>query len=916
MSDDSLFRRVFRLPSSKRRLADEVNDEMRFHMEERVKLLVAEGMPREQAEAEARRRFGDYGRWEQETRTIDETTLTTANRMEFFETLRREVAHAARVLARTPAFSLLTLVTLALGIAATTAIYTVIEGVLLRPLPYANPGQLVSVMHPTTAPGSGERKWGLSSVSYFHFKEHSRTLADIGAYRTGSLTVSDPGTDAVEVRTAQVTASLLTTLRARAVLGHLFDATDYLPTTRWTKVVLSYEFWRSHYGADSSVIGKKIQTAASAYEIIGVTQPGFTLPKPGSFASTADLARFGVDIWMTLNLDPATRQNNHAFSGVARLAPGRTVDDAQRELASMTSQFSTLFPDVYSAGFMKSYNFRVSATPLLDEVLGPTVARTLWILFAAVGLVLAIACANVANLFLVRMEARRRESAIRGALGADGRHMAVHYLSESLMLTVTAGVAGIVLARVGIAAILAVAPRNLPRLAGVELHWTSVAFAALLAIGTGVLFGLLPLVRSRVDVQTLREGGRGLTASPRRKLARDGLVVAQVALALILLVGAGLMIRSFMHLRTVRAGLDPSGVLTVSISLPYRTYRTMSEANVFHREFSQRVAALPGVIAVGGSGALPLRDYGTGCTVVYRENLPYASGEPTPCVFTVTTIPGFFKAMGISVRGRVPEWTDVEGRTQAVVVTEALAKRLWPGEDVIGKGIASNGMNSVNWYRIVGVVPELRANGLDQPASEVLFMAASPLFPQQENWGMMNEQEYVVRTARGNPMDIAPSMRAILKEMNPSIPFTSPVTMQTIVDRSMARTSFIMLVLGLSAAMALVLSAVGIYGVISYLVAQRRSEIGVRIALGASVRGVLGLVMGQSVRLALIGVVIGLVGAVAGTRLLGSLLFGVSPTDPVVLTFVPIVLVTLAAVSSFAPARRAAGVDPVEALRG
>jgi putative ABC transport system permease protein len=912
---DSFFRRVFRLPTSKRRLDNDVNEELRFHIEERIAVLVAQGMPRDQAEAEARRRFGDYGRYAQETRSIDETTQTQAARMEWVDAIQREVSHAVRVLLRAPAFSFMTFATLALGIAATTAIYTVLEGVLLRPLPYIRPNELVSVMHPTTAPGSGERKWGLSTVGYFHFKEHARTLADIGVYRTGSMTIADPGTDAIEVRSAQATASLFSTLGGHAVLGHMFDPDDYLPTTRWTKVVLSNEFWRSHFGADSGIIGKQIQTASAAYTVIGVLQPGFTLPKPGSFSSTADLSSFGVDVWLTLNLNPATRQNNHAFSGIARLAPGRTADDAQRELASMTAQFSTLWPDVYSERFMQSYNFRVSATPLLDEVLGPTVARALWILFAAVGLVLAIACANVANLFLVRMEARRRESAIRGALGADGRHMAVHYLSESLMLTLSAGVAGVLLARMSIAAILAVAPRNLPRLAGVELHWTSVVFAGVLSIAAGVLFGVLPLVRSRVDVETLREGGRGLTSSPRRKLARDGLVVAQVALALVLLVGAGLMIRSFIHLRTVRSGLDPAGVVAVSISLPYRTYSSMTTANAFHQQFAQRIAALPGVTAVGGSGAIPLRDYGNGCTVVFRENLPYASGEPTPCVSTVPTIPGFFKALGINVRGRAPEWSDVEGKTQAAVVTEALAKRLWPGEDPIGKGIASNGANSKDWYRIVGVVPELRAQGLDQPQSEVLFMAPTPLYPQQETWGTMNQQEFVVKVARGNPMDIVPAIRAILKEMNPSIPFPAPVTMQAIVERSMARTSFIMLLLALSASMALMLSAVGIYGVISYLVAQRRTEIGVRIALGAPVQQVLGLVIGQSVRLALIGVAIGLVGAIIGTRLLQSLLFDVSPTDPLVLTFVPVVLVVLAAAASFAPARRAAAVDPVEALK-
>ena len=911
---DSFFRRVFRLPPTSDRLKSDVDAELAFHIEERVREFERQGMTRSAAESEARRRFGDYGRYADETRHIDETTLTHANRIEWAEAIRREVSHAYRVLVRTPAFTAMTLATLALGIAATTAIYTVLEGVLLRPLPYSHPGELVSLMHPTSSPGTGESKWGLSSVGYFHFRANARTLADIGVYRTGSTTVTDPGRDAVEVRSAQVSTSLFTVLGAKAAIGRLLTVDEDQPNAPLTSVVLSYEFWQSRYAGDSSIVGKSIEISNGPRTVVGVAQKGLTLPKPGAFASSADLSGFGVDLWFPLRLNPATRANNHAFAGIARLAPGRSFADAQAELSAIVKQFSTLFPDVYSPRFMESYNFRVSATPLLDDVLGPTVAKALWILFGAVGIVLIVACANVANLFLVRMEARRRESAIRGALGADRRHMAIHYLSESLMLTLAAGVIGVILARIGVVAILAVAPKNLPRLNGVELHWTSIAFAFALSAGAGVVLGLLPLTRNTVDIDTLREGSRGLTASRRRKAARDGLVIAQVAMALMLLVGAGLMVRSFIQLRAVRPGLDPAGVVTLNVTLPYKTYDSMSKAAQFYREFGRRLEAFPGVVAVGGSGGLPLRDYGIGCTVVFRENRPYENGEPTPCVPTLPTTPGFFKALGIQVRGRVPDWSDVDGMTQAVVVTDALAKRLWPGEDAIGKGIGSNGTNAKWWYRIVGVIPELRGHGLDRPPTEALYLAATPLFPEQGQWGMINQLDIVVKV-NGDPLSIVQPMRAILRDMDASIPFHTPTTMQSIVERSMARTSFIMTLLGVSAAMALLLSAVGIYGVISYLVAQRRSEIGVRIALGAPVRQVLGLILGQSVRLALIGVVIGLVGALAGTRLLRSLLFDVSPTDPLVLTMVPVVLVVLAAAASFAPARRAAGTDPVEALK-
>ncbi|MEX2177090.1 MAG: ABC transporter permease [Gemmatimonadaceae bacterium] len=916
MRREPFLRRVFRLPASSARLERSVDDELRFHLDERVREFMARGMTRDEAEAEARKRFGDYDSYSRHTRDVDAQTMTIRNRIELVDTLRREVPRAARLLARAPGFAAIAILTLALGIGATTAIYSVVKGVLLNPLPYPNPEALVSVMHPTSAPGSGERQWGLASVGYFHFREHASTLEALGVYRSGMLSVAEPGQPAQQVRMAQVTASLFDVFQARPHLGRLVTAEDDLPGLALRTVVLSYEFWRHYYGEDPDIVGRTIQTSAFPLEIIGVTQPGLTLPRPGAFASSADLTTFGVDLWVPLNLDPATRQNNHAFAGVGRLAPGATADAAQRELSTMTGQFSALFPDVYSQRFMESYNFRAGVTPLHDEVLGPTIGRALWILFGAVALVLVIAAANVANLFLVRMEARRRDAAVRAALGADRRHMAVHYLSESLMLTLAAGALGVVLARVGLAAMLAIAPRNVPRLVGVELDGSSLLFALALAVVAGISLGVMPLPRATsVDVDTLRDGARGLGASRRQRMARHALVVAQVALAMMLLVASGLMIRSFMHLRDVQPGLDASGVLTLGVSLPYRSYETMEQAAAFHREFGERVGALPGVVAIGASGALPLRDYGTGCSVVFRENRPYASGEPTPCVHTVPATPGFFDALGITVRGRAPDWGDVSTKTQAVVVTEVLARRLWPGEDAIGKGIGTNGPDSPWWYRVVGVVPELRAGGLDQPPTEAVFLAASPLYPAQNRWGMLNGLVVAVKVARGQPDDLIGPIRRVLTEMDAQIPMVNPVTMETVVDRSIARTSFVMALLSIAAAIALLLSAVGLYGVISYLVAQRRAEIGVRIALGASVSRVLRMVMGESARLALLGVALGLLGAFLGTRLLQALLFGVSPTDSLVLTVVPIVLLAITALASFLPARRAARLDPAEALR-
>jgi putative ABC transport system permease protein len=907
-------RRVFRL-FTRSRVAGEVDEELAFHLEGRIRELEAAGMSRADAEREARKRFGDYAAYRAETKRIDETSFAHAARIEWREAIARELRHAARVLLRTPAFTAIAFTTLAIGIGATTAIYSVLEGVVLRPLPYPEPDRVVSLLHPTTVPGTGEGKWGLASVGYFHFRDNARSLAKVGAYGTSSYTVSDPGRDAIEARVGRITASVFDIIGARPSAGRLFTADDDVPGAP-AVAVLSYEFWRRQYGEDARVVGQTMQTLAGPMQIIGVAQPGLTLPKPGPFASSANLAGFGVDFWVPLKLNPATRQNNHQYAGIARLAPGVTLEAAQRELTDLTRRFPEIYPDVYSPVFMQRYNFRVAVTRMHDEVVGPTVTRSLWLLFAAVALVLAIACANVANLFVVRMEARRRESAIRSALGGGRLHMAIHFLAESLLLTLAAGIAGILLARVGLVAILLAAPRSIPRLTGVEIGWSSAAVALALATVAGILLGLLPLARSGVDIDTLRESSRGLTPSRAQRLLRDALVVGQVALALMLLAGAGLMIRSFMQLRDVRPGIDPKGVMTTSISLPYRgSYDTMDKALAFYRAFGERIGAIPGVVAVGGSQAVPLRDYGTGCSVVFPEGVTLGPGEEPPCVHTVPAIPGFFRTLGITVRGRAPEWSDVDGMTQAVVVTQALADRLWAGEDAIGKGLNTYGGDKTNYYRVVGVVPELRAGGLDQPPTEALFMAPTPLFPAQAKWGNLNQMELVVKVAKGDPLAIVPQIRAILREMNPSVPLVDPVSMTTIVERSMARTSFVMLLLAIAAAMALILSAVGIYGVISYLVALRRQEIGVRIALGSSSSRVVAMVMQQSLALTGVGLALGMTGAFAAGRVMQSLLFNVKPADPVVLTVVPIVLLGIACVASFAPARRAVRVSPVEALR-
>ncbi len=906
-------RRAFQLPFSRNRIRKAVVEELQFHIEGRVEQFVASGIPREEAEAEARRRFGDFDGYQREARNIDERHMRQRNRLRFFDALKRETHHAARSLLRAPSFALIALVTLAVGIGATTAIYTILEAVVLRPLPYSGAEQLVSVLHPTTVPGTGDSKWGLSAAGYFYFKNENRTLADMGAFMTGYSTVSGEG-DAERVRSASVTNSVLSVLRAQPALGRLIVAGDDKPGAP-PVVMLGYEFWKRRYGGDPGAIGKVLETSSGPAQVIGVTAKGFNLPKPGPFASGNDLGGFQVDLWLPLQLDPAARaENSHSFFGVGRLKAGLRAAEAQQDMEVLARRLTELFPSAYTQGFIDDYRFRIEVQPLRDEVLGERITRTLWILFGAVGLLLLIACANVANLFLVRMEARRRESAIRHALGAARAHLAVYHLAESLLLTLVAGAAGLALAAVFLRVLLVVAPAELPRLSEVGLGWTAVSFAVALSVVAGVIFGLLPVFRVAADLSSLRDGSRGLTPSARRRAARSGLVVAQVALALMLLTAAGLLVRSFAHLRAVHPGLDPTGVLAFTIAIPSLTYSTMEEAASFHRAFQARLMALPGVQHAGAATGLPLRDFGTGCSIVFREGLPYKPDESAVCVATPKVTPGFFDALGIRVDGRKPEWRDLDTGTGVVVVTKALADRLWPGKDPVGQGINSNGGDKSGYYRVVGVIPELRANTLDKPPTEAVFYPAVAV-PKSWIWGPLNGATYVVRTSSADPAALTPAIRRTLSALDPRVPLANVTTMQAVLDRSMARTSFIMLLLGIAAGIALLLSAVGLYGVISYVVSQRRHEIGLRMALGAMISDVARLVVVQTVKLAVIGVLLGLAGSIAGMRMLRSLLFGVSPTDPLVFALVPMMLIATAALASLAPARRAARVDPVEALR-
>lgn len=905
-------KRDFSLPPSRARIDAELRDEFAFHVEERRAELIAGGMSPAEAEAEVARRFGDIEHYRRTTRRIDEDTLRQSARAEFLGALWRETRHSVRVLRRQRAFSLVAFATLALGIGATTAMFAVLDAVLLRPLPYPEADRLVAVAHPATVPGSGERIWGISPGGYIHFARDSRTLEAFAIYRTFSTTVTSGG-DAELARVADATHTIFDVLGARAEHGRLLGADDDLPG-KPRLVVLSHEYHQRRFGGDPGVIGSQLVTSYGSYEIIGVTTPGVTLPTPGPFADGSDLAGFGVDLWLPQRINPAGPfWNTHPNVGVGRLKPGVTADAAQAEFATLLARFPDQMPNAYTTKFLSTYNFRVRVAPLREAVLGPKVPRALWMLFGSVLLVLVIAAANVGNLFLVRMEGRRREVAVRAALGADRVHLAAHHLSESLLLCGAAGLAAVAVAWGTLRGLLAVAPTDVPRLSTVALTPQAALVALGIAVGLGIVLGLVPLLRRGLDLGSLRDGGRGMTGSLRQRATRGALVVGQVALTVMLLAATGLMWRSFSALREVEPGFSTAQRLTFDVSLPFTAYDTREKALVVYRDLLDRLRALPGVRAAS-AGPIPLRDFGTGCTSVFIERGSADASGQVPCVPTPVALPGWFEALDVRVEGSLPVWRDLDAGAQPAVVTRALADRLWPGEDPIGKGIGSNGSDSHVWYRVVGVVPELRAESLDLPPTEAVFYPATGLIPNQRS-DAINDLSLVVQVERGDPLAIVPAVREIVRAIDPSIPVVGPQTLEAVAARSTARTTFTLALLGFAGVLGLVLSAVGLYGVVSYLVQQRRGELGVRLALGATSRGVLRLVLGQSLVLGLVGVLLGLGGALVTNRALQAMLFDVRAGDPVVLVGVALLLLATVTLASWAPARRASRIEPVEAMR-
>jgi putative ABC transport system permease protein len=811
--------------------------------------------------------------------------------------LGNDLRFAVRGLLRRPGFTGIAVVTLALGIGATTAVFTLLDGVLLSPLPFQQSEQLLSLQH---LGRDGQDELPISPGLYLLYRDQARTLATVAMHgpAVGNLVVDG---EPERITGRVVTPSFFTVLGVDAARGRTFAEEEGQPGGQQV-VILSDALWRTRYGADPAIIGRTIDLNGQSREVVGVMPPRFGFPDQE--------ARF----WLPMVVDEANAPVAAFFAaGIARVQAGQTVETVRTELEGMMQRLTELLPGDGGAQFLMNVSIRTRITPLKAALVGE-LSSTLWILFATVGIVLVIACANVANLLLVRAEGRQRELALRVALGAGRMQVLRSFMGESLVLAVSGGALGLLIASAAVRLTSSLIPTDLPRMAEIGIDARVLGFATVVTLGCAIFFGFFPLLRYGVKdlAGQLREGARGATGGRERHRLRNGLVVSQVALALVLLIGSALMLRSFLALRAVDPGFDPDGALTARVTVPVAEIQEWQAAEQFFRQLQQRLEGLPGVTAVGYVGSVPLGGSGMTYTGIQLEDHPREPGELPVFASWTPTSAGYFDAMGMRVvEGRGFESNDGGNAFRAAVVGQSFARTWWPEGSAVGRRLRLGGQNE-EWYEIVGVVADVRQNSLEQVAEESVYFPLVTSAGEQVN--VARTLDVVVRTS-GDPLALVPALRSEIRDLNPRIPVANPRTMSAVFESATARTSFTMTMLGAASGIALLLGLVGIYGVISYVVSQRTREIGVRMALGASGSTVRGMVVRQGLLLSGLGVGVGLTAAALLSRVMGSLLYGVSPTDPLTHVAVASALIGVALAASLIPAIRAASVDPSRALR-
>jgi predicted permease len=811
----------------------------------------------------------------------------------------RNLRYAARVLLKQPLFTTVAVVTLALGLGATTAIFSVVYGVLLKPLPFDQPDRLVALYHlmPGFAPGS---RGPQSAATYFTYRDNAQVFEDIGLWRVEPVSIARSEGADTEMA-LRVTDGVLPLLRVRPFVGDLFRTEDDLPGAP-NRVVLTHGYWQRAFGAAREVVGTSLSINGQPHEIAGV------LPASFRFLDTK------AQVVLPFRLNRAQTMTSGGFGprGVARLEPGVTIQQANDDIARMIPLIPELFPlpAAFTREMWAGVGLAPNVRPLAEEVIGD-IGRSLWILLGAVGVVLLMASANVANLLLARIERRRREFAVRAALGASRGRLALALFSESLLLALAGGALGLVFAEAGLGVLRTIAPVRLPRVNDIGIDAMVLLFTTAISVVTALLLGVLPAARfGTLNVQALKEAGGSASDGPARHRTQNVLVVAQVALALVLLVVSGLMIRTFFELLEVQPGfVRPAEVQTFRVSIPPALIRDLQPVLQTHRQIAERLEQVSGVISVGSAASIAM-DGGVGLAPVWVDDHP-VPGTP-PSRRGKSTGPGYFETMGNPVlAGRTITWRDLFELNAVVVVSENLAREYW-GEPANAIGKRLGGMPG-EWFEIVGVVGDERIAGLSQPAPTIVYWPMAATMGGETS--VSRNMAFVVRSPRVGQAGFLRELEQAVRSVNRNLALAGVQALDQLQADSMAQTSFAMVMLAIASTVALLLALVGIYGVVASIATQRTHEIGIRMALGAQSADVCGLFVRRGLALTVLGIASGLGAALLIAPVMSALLYGVGPLDPATYALVAIVLAAATLLATYLPARRAARVQPLVALR-
>jgi predicted permease len=883
-------KKLFRLPwRTARQIGADVEEEVRFHLETRAEELVrVHGLAPEAARMQAIREFGDVDDARRYMITIDRVTEAATRRSEILSDILTDLRYAARKLRKSPAFTITTVLTLALGIGANTAIFSVIDSVLLRPMPYPDADRVVRIRQ---TDGGGPD--AASPPDLADYRTGTKTFVDFALLEPAALNLTAPGQSPERLSGARVSASWFSILGTPALRGRTFTpGEDQEGAAR--VAVLSEQLWRTHFGSDENIVGRTLSLNGDQFTVVGV-------------ASAEDQYPLTIDVFVPRILTAEERSDGTRGARwmglLARIKPGVSLEAARADLQRVVDGLNRRFPD--------EYNHRTAEPVRLREWIAGDITRPLWVVMGAVGLVLLIACANVANLLLVRATSRETELAVRTALGAGEGRLVRQLVTEAMLLTAIGAAVGIVIAVISMQSLIGMAAATLPVLARTSVDGVVLAATAAVALVTGVIFGVLPAhqVTRGSLASSLRAGARGTRTRPGTLRLRRAIVVGEMAMAVTLLAGAGLLLRSFSRLMHVETGFDPSAVLTYNLGLSGQRYAGSDQYRTFANGLEARLEATPGVVKAAIASELPLDGRSFAISyVIHGKPAPPPNQRPAARIISITD--GYFATLGMkTLRGRQFTGTDRDGSAKVAIVNEAFVKKAFPNEDPLGKYV------ELGWSEdgdrrggtVVGVVNDVKQRALDVDAFPTVYL---PYTQAPRSSLSIAVKLRDARTA------VVPALRAEVTELDPDLPLYNLRPMEEVVASSVATERLYMVLLTSFAAVALLLSAVGLYGVIAYAVSERTQELGVRVALGASTSRITRMILGEGLVMSVAGIAVGLGASAAATQVLAKLLFGIKPGDPVTFLAVSLALVIVALAASFFPARRAAKADPLLAMRG